>query len=183
MTPTYKARNDTSPLSPLSISQKLQLTRASRSMAPDDASTQTHEDHRRDVSKDHGRDRDVSDRDISRDSSSPSKSGRGGEHAEEQEVRSTQEDRDPNSQLSGSTSQHTNPGAGVYSQTNKGDDDHRRSVEGLLLKSAHAGNVGACLFCVLHCGVSLAAKDGRGNTVLHLAAAQVCPNSSQGKIV
>ena len=50
--------------------------------------------------------------------------------------------------------------------------EERRSVEELLLKSAHSGQVGACLYYVLYCGVSLDIRDDRGNAAIHIAAAQ-----------
>jgi hypothetical protein len=53
------------------------------------------------------------------------------------------------------------------------EDEQRCHVEQLLLKSARAGHVGVCLFCVLHCNISLESRDDRANTALHLAAAQV----------
>ena len=59
------------------------------------------------------------------------------------------------------------------SHSHMGEEQQRQIVEVLLLKSARAGHVGVCLYCVLYCGVSLAAVDERGNTALHLAASQV----------
>ena len=58
------------------------------------------------------------------------------------------------------------------------EDDQRQCIE-QFLKSARAGHVGSCLYYVLFCEVSLSHQDDRGNTALHLAAAQVLPLTSR----
>jgi len=136
-----------------SAMQKMHLTRASRSMAPDDErdrdETAAHD--YADVSRERGRERDLS---------SPSQ-------------KETDVDARARAAVGLLVPQLLKIESAQHGSTLAVEDEQRRHVEGLLIKSARAGHVGVCLFCVLFCGISLHARDDRANTALHLAAAQV----------
>jgi len=178
--------------------QKLQRAQAAQSMAPDhDTITEEADAHKdrhihtelqsalqvdaNELDAPQEKDRQARDtgRGREKDTHAEKEGGRErGKEWEREKVRERERERDNATQsvplLSAGARQATPIAAHKsLSHSHMGEEQQRQIVEVLLLKSARAGHVGVCLYCVLYCGVSLAAVDERGNTALHLAASQV----------
>ena len=146
--------------------QELQLALTARSVAPDDEADEKDE---------------ALDREIEQSTPSKVRSGCGKEEAGEEGAKQVGEERGHETKTRIPNQPPPQTHAPAAPSPRHAEDEQRRCVE-LLLKSARAGHVGTCLYCVLLCGVSLSHQDDHGNTPLHCAAAQVLPLFSRASV-